>query len=90
MYIPEVLQERRFSEWNKIVKGMMFAWELASLMGLEHSVDRYMKSDTDGTFVKRLSSVGEDCGTLVNTLPLKAKDLPMEVRSKIQHILCAD
>lgn len=35
MWIPEGLEQRRFGEWNRLVREMMEVWEAACRLGKE-------------------------------------------------------
>lgn len=68
MYLPEALQQRRFTEWNHLVRGLMEVWELARMAGLEEDLEACLRRDHDGSLAELLGKIGNECVSLAAVL----------------------
>jgi len=68
MRLPDQLQQRSFTEWNHIVRGLMEVWELAQLLGVEPYLEEQLAADEDGRLSDLLGKLGNDCWTLADAL----------------------
>jgi hypothetical protein len=64
MRLPEELHERRFADWNHVVKGLMEAWNLAKLLGMDDHLEQQLLRDHDGAVTELLARIGNDCAAL--------------------------
>jgi hypothetical protein len=73
MLLPEELHERRFDDWNYLVRGLMEVWELSRLLGMERELEQLLAQDRGGALTDRLARMGNECGTLANLLSLRMR-----------------
>jgi hypothetical protein len=58
MQLPSQLEQRRFLEWNYLVKGLMQVWEIARLLEREAHLEQLLQNDGDGALMDRLAHLG--------------------------------
>lgn len=58
MRLPEALQQRPFTEWNCLVKGIVEVWELARSLGFEQSLEEHLSRDEEGRLAELLGCLG--------------------------------
>jgi hypothetical protein len=68
MYLPDVFHERRFADWNYMVRGLMAAWEMAGLLGLEDCLEQRLREDESGALLECLAQSGNRYAPLLETL----------------------
>lgn len=68
MYLPDCLQERRFTEWNEILKGLMVVWDMACLLGLEQDLEARLRTLDNEAALKRLGQLGNQFAPFLTTL----------------------
>jgi hypothetical protein len=68
MNLPDCLQERRFTEWNEILKGIMVLWDMACLLGLEQDFEARLRSTENEAALKRLGRLGNQCAPALLSL----------------------
>lgn len=58
MRLPESLQQRPFTEWNCLVKGIVEVWELARSLGFEQTLEEHLSRDEEGRLAELLGCLG--------------------------------
>ena len=66
--LPDCLKERRFSEWNDILKGLMVIWDMACLLGIEQDLETRLRSTDSEETLKRLGKLGNQFAPVLQTL----------------------
>lgn len=70
MFLPENLHERRFHEWNYLVRGLVEVWELARAYGLERQLEAALACDPGG-LVERVARIGNGFYALAEVLSVE-------------------
>ncbi len=73
MQLPDEIHERRFDDWNNLVRGLMEVWELARLLGMERELEALVLQDRGGALTDRLARFGNECGTMAKLLSLRMR-----------------
>ncbi len=71
MRLPEGLENRPFTEWNFLVRGVAEAWEVAQLTGTEAALETRLAQDTDGSFVEKLARLGNQSHPVARLFALR-------------------
>ena len=58
MRLPDRLQNRCFTEWNYVVRGVVEIWEMARLLGLEQELEQLLARDEECELVELLAKIG--------------------------------
>ena len=58
MILPDDFQKRTFVEWNYLLKGLVAAWEVAHLLGLDNYLDRRLQEEDGQHLAERLGALG--------------------------------
>jgi hypothetical protein len=68
MRLPAHLRDKRFHDWNHVLRGVVEAWELARMLGTEEQLEQQLMEDQDGTVAERVGELGHDCAQRALTL----------------------
>lgn len=60
MRLPERLQQRSFTEWNHLVRGLVEVWEIARRLELERELEEQLAMDEGCDLAERLGRLGND------------------------------
>jgi len=63
MQLPDGLENRRFGEWNCLVRGLMEVWELAKRQGVERQLEEHLIADQSGMLTELLGRLGYVCSS---------------------------
>jgi hypothetical protein len=66
MKLPDGLENRRFSEWNYLVCGLMEVWELARRHGVERQLEDRLLQDETGMLTELLGRLGYVCSSVAS------------------------
>jgi hypothetical protein len=76
MRLPQSLQDRPFTEWNYIVRGLMEMYELARAAGVETRFERMIEQDSEGTLIEMLGRAGNEWLALASTMLTRMHTFP--------------
>src|SRR5205807_1371117 len=68
MRLSQSLQDRPFTEWNYIVRGLIEMYDLARAAGVETRFERMIEQDTEGTLTEMLGRAGNEWLALASTM----------------------
>jgi len=58
MYVPDRLHERRFADWNYLLRGLVEVWELARWLHVERAFEEALRTDSDGLLAEEIGRIG--------------------------------
>jgi hypothetical protein len=68
MRFPDEIYDRRFTDWNYLVRGLVEVWEVAHLVGLERELEQLLAQDRGGALTDLVARVGNDSLTVSSLL----------------------